>query len=97
MDEWAIVERRAREHCTKTTAFIRYMAVRGDVYVIKTDSLPQYIDRMRNISKSINIIARKVNETSCLSARDAESLRENLTALGATLAEAAGTMIPVKI
>lgn len=97
MEEWTEVERRAREHCTKTATFIRYMAVRGNAYVFETKALPQYIDRMRVILKDINTIARKVNETGSLSATDVETLKENVTALGATLAEAVWTIRPVKI
>ena len=81
LDEWEIVKRRAAECNTNTTAFIRQMAVREPALFYDAKELAPLFNGMRIISRNINQVAKKANETNCIYAADVEKLREEVERL----------------
>lgn len=78
MNEWAEVERRAAACHTKTTAFIRHMAVRGEAHFYDMKDLAPLLNGLRIISNNINQIAKKANEINSIYAKDVEKLKGDM-------------------
>ena len=69
----------------KTATFIRAMSLNGEVKVVDLKELAPLLNGMRIISKNINQIAKKANETNSIYADDVEKLRQEVSRLCRTV------------
>ena len=75
-EEWAQIEKQAAECHLKTATFIRVMSLSGEVKVVDLKELAPLLNGMRIISRNINQIAKKANETCSIYAEDIEIVKE---------------------
>ena len=75
-EEWAQIEKQAAECHLKTATFIRAMSLNGEVNVIDLKEIAPLLNGMRVISRNINQIAKKANETNSIYAEDIEIVKE---------------------
>ncbi len=80
-EEWAQIEKQAAECHLKTSTFIRAMSLNGKVNIIDLKELAPLLNGMRTISRNINQIAKKANETCSIFADDAEKLKGDVAEL----------------
>ena len=74
-EEWAQIEKQAAECHLKTSTFIRAMSLNGEVKNIDLKELAPLLNGMRTISRNINQIAKKANETCSIYAEDIDKLK----------------------
>ena len=84
-DEWEQVEKQAAECHLKTSTFIRTMSLNGEVKVVDLKEIAPMLNGMRTISRNINQIAKKANETCIIYAEDVEKLRQEVSELCRTV------------
>ncbi len=84
-EEWAQIEKQAAECHLKTATFIRAMSLSGEVNVIDLKEIAPLLNGMRVISRNINQIAKKANETYSIYAEDVEKLRQEVNQLCRTV------------
>lgn len=65
----------------KTATFIRAMSLSGEVIVVDLKELAPLLNGMRVISRNINQIAKKANETCNIYAEDVEKLHQEVSQL----------------
>ena len=81
MEEWAQIEKQAAECHLKTSTFIRAMSLSGEVIVVDLKELAPLLNGMRIISRNINQVAKKANETCSIYTADVEKLRGDVSEL----------------
>ena len=69
----------------KTSTFIRAMSLNGEVKNIDLKELAPLLNGIRTISRNINQIAKKANETCSIFADDAEKLKGDVDELCRTV------------
>lgn len=69
----------------KTSTFIRAMSLNGEVKVVDLKELAPLLNGMRVISRNINQIAKKVNETNSIFTADVEKLKGDIAELCRTV------------
>ena len=84
-EEWAQIEKQAAEYHLKTATFIRAMSLNDEVIVVDLKELAPLLNGMRTISRNINQIAKKANETCSIFADDAEKLKGDVAELCRTV------------
>ena len=84
-EEWAQIEKQAAECHLKTSTFIRTMSLSGEVIVVDLKELAPLLNGMRVISRNINQVAKKANETCNIYAEDVEKLRQEVSQLCRTV------------
>lgn len=84
-EEWEQIEKQAAECHLKTSTFIRAMSLNGEVKVVDLKELAPLLNGMRVISKNINQVAKKANETNSIYAADVEKLRGDVAELCRTV------------
>ena len=84
-DEWAQIEKQAAECHLKISTFIRTMSLNGEVKVVDLKEIVPMLNGMRIISKNINQIAKKANETNCIYAEDIATLKGDVSELCRTV------------
>ena len=75
-EEWSQIEEKAKTCHLKTATFIRAMSLSGEVNVNDLKELAPLLNGMRIISKNINQVAKKANETCSIYAEDIEIVKE---------------------
>ena len=80
-DEWEQNEKQDDECHLKTATFIRAMSLNGEVKVVDLKELAPLLNGMRVISKNINQVAKKANETCSIYTADVEKLRGDVSEL----------------
>ena len=80
-EEWAQIEKQAAECHLKTATFIRAMSLNGEVKVVDLKELAPLLNGMRIISRNINQVAKKANETCSIYTADVEKLRGDVSEL----------------
>ena len=75
-EEWAQIEEKAKTCHLKTATFIRAMSLNGEVKAVNLKELAPLLNGMRIISKNINQVAKKANETNSIYAEDIEIVKE---------------------
>ena len=80
-EEWEQIEEKANACHLKTSTFIRAMSLNGEVKVVDLKELAPLLNGMRTISRNINQIAKKANETCSIFADDAEKLKGDVDEL----------------
>ena len=94
--EWEQINRLAKEHCTKLGTYLRYAALNSQPYCYEFD-LSGLLDEMRMISKIVNTVAKKFNETGNIPANDVRILEEKVSELSSILIEAVRRIKPIKM
>ena len=84
-EEWAQIERQAAECHLKTSTYIRAMSLNGEVKNIDLKELALLLNGMKVISRNINQVAKKANETCSIFADDAERLKGDVAELCRTV------------
>ncbi|WP_242841245.1 plasmid mobilization relaxosome protein MobC [Ruminococcus sp. NK3A76] len=84
-EEWAQIEEKAKACHLKTSTFIRAMSLNGEVKKINLKELAPLLNGMRVISRNINQVAKKANETCSIYAEDIEKLRQEVSELCRTV------------
>ena len=94
--EWEQINRLAKEHCTKLGTYLRYAALNTQPYCYELE-LGNLLDEMRMISREVNDVAKKLNETGNISANDVRLLEEKVSELSSILIEAVRRIKPKKL
>ncbi len=84
-EEWKQIEEKAKACHLKTSTFIRTMSLNGEVKVVDLKELAPLLNGMRIISKNINQIAKKANETCSVYAEDIDKLKGDVSELCRTV------------
>lgn len=84
-EEWEQIEKQAAECHLKTSTFIRAMSLNGEVKSIDLKGLAPLLNGMRTISRNINQIAKKANETCSVYAEDIDKLKGDVAELCRTV------------
>ena len=84
-EEWEQVENQAAECHLKTSTFIRAMSLNGEVKVVDLKKLAPLLNGMRTISRNINQVAKKANETNSIFTADVEKLKGDVAELCRTV------------
>ena len=74
-EEWAQIEEKAKGCHLKTSTYIRAMSLSGEVIVVDLKELAPLLNGMRIISRNINQVAKKANETCSIYAEDIDKLK----------------------
>ena len=74
-EEWVQIEKQAAECHLKTATFIRMMSLSGEVNVIDLKEIAPLLNGMRVISRNINQVAKKANETNSIYDKDIDKLK----------------------
>ena len=80
-EEWAQIEEKAKACHLKTATYIRAMSLSGEVIVVDLKELAPLLNGMRIISRNINQVAKKANETCSIYTADVEKLRGDVSEL----------------
>ena len=78
-EEWAQIEEKAKACHLKTSTYIRAMSLNGKIKVVDMKELAPLLNGMRVISRNINQVAKKANETCSIYAEDVEKLRQEVS------------------
>ena len=84
-EEWEQIEKQAAECHLKTSTFIRAMSLDGEVKVVDLKELAPLLNGMRTISRNINQITKKANETCSIYTADVEKLKGDVAELCRTV------------
>ncbi|MBQ7071509.1 MAG: plasmid mobilization relaxosome protein MobC [Ruminococcus sp.] len=84
-EEWKQIEEKAKTCHLKTATFIRAMSLSGEVNVVDLKEIAPLLNGMRIISKNINQVAKKANETNSIFAADVEKLKGDMSELCRTV------------
>lgn len=84
-EEWAQIEKQAAECHLKTSTYIRVMSLNGEVNVIDLKEIAPLLNGMRVISRNINQVAKKANETCSIYTADVEKLKGDMSELCRTV------------
>ena len=84
-EEWVQIEKQAADCHLKTATFIRAMSLNGEVKVVDLKEIAPLLNGMRIISRNINQIAKKANETNSIYAEDIAALKGDVAELCRTV------------
>ena len=76
LPDWEKIERRAEACHTDTTKYLRIMILDREPIFYDMKNVAPMINGMRTISRNINQIAKKANETNSIYAEDIEKVKE---------------------
>ena len=97
LNDWEKIERRAEACHTDTTKYLRKMILDRDPIFYDMKEIAPLINGMRIISRNINQIAKKANETNNIYAEDVEILRKDVTELSRTVNVSLSTLLSRKV
>ena len=95
--DWEKIECRAEACHTDTTKYLRKMILDRDPIFYDMKEIAPLINGMRIISRNINQIAKKANETNNIYAEDVEILRKDVTELSRTVNVSLSTLLSKKV
>lgn len=95
--EWEQIEKQAAECHLKTSTFIRAMSLNGEVKVVDLKELAPLLNGLRIISKNVNQIAKKANETNNIYAADVEKLKRDVSQVCLTVNQWLSTLTSKKL
>ena len=95
--DWEKIECRAEACHTDTTKYLRKMILDRDPIFYDMKEIAPLINGMRIISRNINQIAKKANETNNIYAEDVEILRKDVTELSRTVNVSLSTLLSRKV
>ena len=85
LPDWEKIERRAEACHTDTTKYLRTMILEKQPVFYDMKEIAPLINGMRIISRNINQLAKKANETNNIYAEDVEILRKEVSELSLVL------------
>ncbi len=97
LPDWEKIERRAEACHTDTTKYLRRMILDREPIFYDMKNVAPMINGMRTISRNINQIAKKANETNTLNAEDYEKLRKEVQELFRTVNLSLSTLLSRKV
>ena len=97
LSDWDRIERRAEACHTDTTKYLRRMILDREPIFYDMKNVAPMINGMRTISRNINQIAKKANETNTLNAEDYEFLRKEVESLFRTVNISLSTLLSRKV
>ena len=97
LQDWEKIERRAEACHTDTTKYLRKMILDREPIFYDMKEIAPLINGMRIISRNINQIAKKANETNNIYAEDVEILRKDVTELSRTVNVSLSTLLSRKV
>ena len=97
LPDWEKIERRAEACHTDTTKYLRRMILDREPIFYDMKNVAPMINGMRTISRNINQIAKKANETNTLNAEDYELLRKEVQELFRTVNLSLSTLLSRKV
>lgn len=97
MPDWEKLERRAEACHTDTTKYLRRMILDRKPIFYDMRNVAPMINGMRTISRNINQIVKKANETNTLNAEDYEFLRKEVESLFHTVNISLSTLLSRKV
>ena len=95
--DWEKIECRAEACHTDTTKYLRKMILDRDPIFYDMKEIAPLINGMRIISRNINQIAKKANETNNIYAEDVEILRKEVSDLSRTVNVSLSTLLSRKV
>ena len=93
LSDWEKIERRAEACHTDTTKYLRRMILDREPIFYDMKEVAPLINGMRTISRNINQIAKKANETNILNAEDYETMRKEVESLFHTVNLSLSTLL----
>ena len=97
LSDWEKIERRAEACHTDTTKYLRTLILDREPIFYDMKEIAPLINGMRIISRNINQIAKKANETNNIYAEDVEILRKDVTELSRTVNVSLSTLLSRKV
>ena len=97
LSEWEKIERRAEACHTDTTKYLRTLILDREPIFYDMKEIAPLINGMRIISRNINQIAMKANDTNNIYAEDVEILRKDVTELSRTVNVSLSTLLSKKV
>ena len=97
LSDWEKIKRRAEACHTDTTKYLRRMILDREPIFYDMKNVASLINGMRTISRNINQIAKKANETNTLNAEDYEFLRKEVESLFHTVNISLSTLLSRKV
>ena len=97
LSDWEKIERRAEACHTDTTKYLRTMILEKQPVFYDMKEIAPLINGMRIISRNINQIAKKANETNNIYADDIEFLRKEVSELSRTVNVSLSTLLSGKV
>ena len=97
LSDWEKIERRAEACHTDTTKYLRRMILDREPIFYDMKNVAPMINGMRTISRNINQISKKANETNTLNAEDYENLRKEVQELFRTVNLSLSTLLSRKV
>ena len=97
LSEWEKIERRAEACHTDTTKYLRTLILDREPIFYDMKEIAPLINGMRIISRNINQIAKKANDTNNIYAEDVEILRKDVTELSRTVNVSLSTLLSRKV
>ena len=95
--DWEKIERRAEACHTDTTKYLRTLIMEKQPVFYDMKEIAPLINGMRIISRNINQLAKKANETNNIYAEDVEILRKDVTELSRTVNVSLSTLLSTKV
>ncbi|MBR1752662.1 MAG: plasmid mobilization relaxosome protein MobC [Ruminococcus sp.] len=97
LNDWEKIERRAEACHTDTTKYLRKMILDREPIFYDMKEIAPLLNGMRIISRNINQIAKKANETNSIYAEDIEKLQEEMNRLCHTVNLSFSTLLSTKV
>ena len=97
LPDWEKIERRAEACHTDTTKYLRTLILEKQPVFYDMKEIAPLINGIRLISRNINQVAKKANETNNIYAEDVEILRKEVTELSRTVNVSLSTLLSRKV
>lgn len=97
LPDWEKIERRAEACHTDTTKYLRTLILEKQPVFYDMKEIAPLINGMRIISRNINQVAKKANETNSIYAEDIEALRKEVSELSRTVNVSLSTLLSRKV
>ena len=95
--DWEKIERRAEACHTDNTKYLRTLILEKQPVFYDMKEVAPLINGMRIISRNINQLAKKANETNNIYAEDVEILRKEVSELSRTVNVSLSTLLSRKV
>ena len=97
LKDWEKIERRAEACHTDTTKYLRTLILEKEPIFYDMKDLAPLLNGMRVISKNINQVAKKANETNSIYAEDVDKMRKDVNSLFRTVSTSLSTLLSRKV
>ena len=97
LSDWEKIERRAEACHTDTTKYLRRIILEKQPVFYDMKEIAPMLNGMRIISKNINQVAKKANETNSIYSEDVEKLKGDVSELCRTVSTSLSTILSGKV